>query len=688
MDSVSSLEKFDNDLSFAIDTAHKSIVWIDCFDFGYIKKLLDKLSKSHQSYNFRYWSNSTGEIRNSSGDQHVKVKVNRKNEKDLTVVTSIETVVSFTEALKWFVNTPKCTHLVLKVSENNFLEKEAIPTLQEFVCLNEEETSDIRRTIILVAATHIEVPGLEHICERFTMPLPDVEDIDFELGFINTNCIIRDKNDKKKIIRVVDGDNELTKVKEAVEQDKEKGYIMKDNTKGLVYRDKQRQVIDMVYNDYKKLKYPFNSDFVDVDKFKTNYQKLVDSLCGMHIYDIRELLNTLLAKGNSNTIQLGYDDGGCLWDIIRERKKQIAINSGLLEIIDCDEDQCDKVADIGALKEYIENEKDRIDNPNRYPPKLSKPKGILLVGAPGCGKSESAKAIASMLKKPLYRLDIGKLLGHKYGQSENRFIEALHTADASAPCVLWIDEIEKAFAGAGNESENDDTLTHIVGYFLTWMQEHPTMVYLVATANDLSRMKPEMLRKGRWDETFYLNYPSEEGCKSILETILEKKFEIKLKESGTESIQTIQTLAKVMSRIPMSGAEIENVIVETVKYKSEYCKESKTWRINDYDIAYILLKCLKEKKIGEELSKLTKEDLKEKEPKDWFDLLNNYKEKSNNNVKDKDPFLAKKVDDEILEMKIRNFGRFDEKKDVPNLRKLLEEKYKGQYNFKPASKFY
>ena len=127
------------------------------------------------------------------------------------------------------------------------------------------------------------------------------------------------------------------------------------------------------------------------------------------------------------------------------------------------------------------------------------PRGILLVGVPGCGKSLSAKAIASLWNLPLYRLDLSTIHGQYLGQSENRLKEALSTADHVAPCVLWIDEIEKGLAGAVGGGDGG-TSTRLVGQFLYWLQESLARVFVVATANDVSK-SPE-LAQGRFDELF------------------------------------------------------------------------------------------------------------------------------------------------------------------------------------------
>jgi hypothetical protein len=144
---------------------------------------------------------------------------------------------------------------------------------------------------------------------------------------------------------------------------------------------------------------------------------------------------------------------------------------------------------------------------------LRPPRGVLLVGVPGCGKSLSAKAIAAEWRLPLYRLDLAAMLGQFVGQSENRLREALETADRVAPCVLWIDEIEKGLAG-----QNDSTgvSRRLVGQFLFWLQESRSRVFVVATSNDVRSLPPELLRKGRFDELFFIDLPDAEDRQEII----------------------------------------------------------------------------------------------------------------------------------------------------------------------------
>lgn len=674
----SSLTRFKDEVRFAISKARKPLVWIETFDYSYMLDIICSIGRDGW-----IWNESSGIV----NDLRTKAIFKVNNQAVLRTDT-------LSDSIKNISTQPTFSILVARVTNLLFsTDQKLISTLQDFVYDNNQEGKTNKQTIVLVSNAHIEVTGLEHICERFILPLPDIEDIDEEFGFIQ-DAKLRTVRDEHPEVhpdddRILEFNDDLKDLIIPENEGNEISYKLINNRKGIIRRDNNGRIERILLPQVRK--YRFGGGFLCriIEKnsrgekiettLETRYQELVESLSGMHLYDIKELLGSIMVKGD------GKIKSRNLTKTIRDRKKQIANNSGLLEVIDYDKDYWEKVADIDNLLKHIDSEKARIDNPSNYPPKLPKPKGILLVGAPGCGKSESAKAIASKLDKPLYRLNIGSLLGHKYGQSENRFIEALRTADASAPCVLWIDEIEKAFAGAGNESENDDTLTHIVGHFLTWMQEHKTMVYLVATANDVSRMKPEMLRKGRWDETFYLNYPSLMGCKTILKTISETKFETKLKNLGKEI--SIDTLANVMCSIPMSGAEIENTIADTIKNHSKV--ENGTWCVYMEDLAYTLVNNYLMNKEGIIVGSIDKKEIENHNYSYMANLFKTYCDKKNSDANkdgtnNNDLFLKTKVDKEILEMRIQNFGRITDD-DMPNLRILLMEKYKKQYNFKSAS---
>ena len=664
---LSPLSEFKRDVSFAISEAHKPLVWIETFDYSYVMDIVCSLNI--QGW---VWNKSTGEVNDLLTNSILSI-----NKRKIIYDELSECIIKI-------LKQPGFKILVARVSSLLFSkDTKLIPAIQDFVFNNNRKKFEDKQTIVLISNVNVGDFELDHLCERFTLPLPDVEDIDTEFGFIQDKNLKsqRDINPEislEKDIIIDVGEEIRLKVNPEIDEDGNRFYNLKNERIGIIRRDINGKVERIILP--RTSRYIFASGFksrviekVGNKKVETNletrYQELVESLRGMYLYDIKQLLDSIIAKGDG-TIRYRYE-GQTLSKTIKDRKKQIVNNSGLLEVIDYGKEYWKNVADIDNLLKHVEIVKRRFDNPSECPPKIPKPKGILLVGAPGCGKSESAKAIASKLDKPLYRLNIGNLLGHKYGQSENRFIDALRTADASAPCVLMIDEIEKAFAGAGNESENDDTLTHIVGHFLTWMQEHQTMVYLVATANDVSRMKPEMLRKGRWDETFYLNYPSMEGCKSILLTISQVKFELKL--IYADSIE-IETVAETMSLFPMSGAEIENTIINTITNNPKY--ENGTWVIYVKDIANTLLNSLIE------INELNRSDIDD--PLIKLKEYCNQKKDNKNSNKDDDPFISAKVEEEIQEMEIRSYGKIS-KDDYTKLRQLLLKKYKKQYKYKSAS---
>ena len=147
---------------------------------------------------------------------------------------------------------------------------------------------------------------------------------------------------------------------------------------------------------------------------------------------------------------------------------------------------------------------------------LTEPKGLLLLGVPGCGKSLAAKCISSQWRMPLLRLDIGKVFQGIVGSSEENIRRAIMTAETIAPCVLWIDEIEKGLAGFTNSGSDGGVSARLVGQFLFWLQECKKQVFVVATANDVSQLPAELLRRGRFDEIFFIDLPNDNERKSII----------------------------------------------------------------------------------------------------------------------------------------------------------------------------
>lgn len=184
---------------------------------------------------------------------------------------------------------------------------------------------------------------------------------------------------------------------------------------------------------------------------------------------------------------------------------------------------------------------------------LPNPKGVLLMGIQGTGKSLCAKAIAHLWNLPLLRLDVGKLFGSLLGQSESRTRQTIQQAEAISPCILWIDEIDKAFGGINGMSMDSGTSQRVFGTLLTWMQEKSSSVFIVATANNIDALPPELLRKGRFDEIFFINLPNYAERKQILR--------VHLQRFRPDSIAfDVDCLAEVSE--DFSGAEIEQAIIE------------------------------------------------------------------------------------------------------------------------------
>ncbi len=272
------------------------------------------------------------------------------------------------------------------------------------------------------------------------------------------------------------------------------------------------------------------------------------SFKGLNEFQIKQILN------------LAYQDGGCIDKedklLILKEKEQFIKKSGMLEIINFSE-TIDNIGGLENLKEWLQRKAkifSNLDKAIKFG--VDVPKGIMIIGMPGCGKSLTAKATASLFEIPLVRLDVGRLLGKYVGESEENMRKALKLAEAISPCVLWIDEIEKAFAGVGGDGGGNDVTTRLFGQFLTWMQEKENTVFIVATANDISHMPPEFLRKGRFDELFFVDLPNGEERRKILDIHLKKR-----KKWNKE----IDSIALIKETEGFNGADLEAVVKDTIE---------------------------------------------------------------------------------------------------------------------------
>lgn len=240
--------------------------------------------------------------------------------------------------------------------------------------------------------------------------------------------------------------------------------------------------------------------------------------------------------------------------LILSEKEQIIRKSGILEFYPVQE----SFAEIGGLKilkswlskrqlAFAEKAKEF---------GLPAPKGVLLIGVQGCGKSLTAKAVAGLWKLPLLRLDVGKLFSSFVGSSEENMRRAIQLAESIAPAILWIDEIEKAFSGAQSSAFSDaGTTARVFGSFITWLQEKTAPVFVIATANNIEQLPPELLRKGRLDEIFFVDLPSKEERKQIFEIHLKKR----KRDPSNFDLEKLATEAE-----GFSGAEIEQAIISAL----------------------------------------------------------------------------------------------------------------------------
>jgi len=237
-------------------------------------------------------------------------------------------------------------------------------------------------------------------------------------------------------------------------------------------------------------------------------------------------------------------------DLLLAEKEQIIRKSGMLEFYSTPE-RFGTIGGLENLKTWL-RQRGRAFSEAARAFGLPNPRGLLLVGVPGCGKSLSAKAVAAEWKMPLLKFDLGKVFGSLVGQSEENMRRALKMAEAVAPCVLWIDEIEKGLAGARGGGGDSGTSTRVFGTLLTWMEENQKPVFTIATANDIEGLPPELLRKGRFDEIFFIDLPGPQERAAILAIHLAKHH---------RDYRDFDLARHVAATDGFSGAEIEQTVV-------------------------------------------------------------------------------------------------------------------------------
>lgn len=284
---------------------------------------------------------------------------------------------------------------------------------------------------------------------------------------------------------------------------------------------------------------------VEVNLEEGGREKLVKALTGL----TRAEAENALAKVVVTRSRLDPEDV----DLLLAEKEQIIRKSGMLEFYSSP-DQFGSIGGLEHLKTWLRERGNAFSEKARLFG-LPNPKGLLLVGVPGCGKSLSAKAVAAEWKMPLLKFDLGRVYGQYVGQSEDNMRKALKMAEAVAPCVMWIDEIEKGLSGMKGSSGDGGTSTRVFGTLLTWMEENRHPVFTIATANDIEGLPPELLRKGRFDEIFFIDLPGPRERANILAIHLARHH---------RDYRDFDLAAHVQASEDFSGAELEQAVVSAL----------------------------------------------------------------------------------------------------------------------------
>ena len=327
-----------------------------------------------------------------------------------------------------------------------------------------------------------------------------------------------------------------------------------------------------------KSELPISNQFIRQEKQLQS--GLARAMMGLQLYEVEQIIRSIQVRTGGRLTEK------CLSYALQE-KKTIVKKSGIIEVVDTNV-SFDQVGGLQVLRDDLKQKAIVFKHLNDVQQlKFPLPKGVLILGMPGCGKSLIAKSIANLFGVSLLRLDVNRLMGQYVGQSEENLRKALKTAEAAHPCVLWIDEIEKAFAGVNSGNSGNDIIMRLMGHFLTWMQERKTAVYVVATANDA--LRPELMRKGRFDEVYFVDFPNEEERIDILKKKIEnyrntmvgqkKMFDFSEIDNQIEKIAHQMSGEKNGKGKGFSGAEIESVVnlvmeKKYVKYFDEKDKES------------------------------------------------------------------------------------------------------------------
>src|ERR1039458_4003109 len=316
----------------------------------------------------------------------------------------------------------------------------------------------------------------------------------------------------------------------------------------LPTRDDLSELLDKIIADVAQFKQ------VKIDLDDAGRERLLSAALGLTLGEAENVFAKIIVKDE----RLSGDD---VYEVFAE-KQQIIRKSGLLEYYTT-EDSFSNIGGLAVLKDWLDKRAAAFTKEARAFG-LPAPKGILMLGVQGCGKSLCAKAVSNQWQLPLLRFDMGRMFGSLVGSSEENVRRAISVAESVAPAILWVDEIDKAFAGSqGSGASDGGTTARVFGTFLTWLSEKNAPVFVVATANDISQLPPELLRKGRLDEIFYVELPLDEERGEIFRIHLTKR------NRNPEEFD-LPPLAAASPEF--SGAEIEEAIISAL-YDAFYARQ-------------------------------------------------------------------------------------------------------------------
>ncbi len=304
----------------------------------------------------------------------------------------------------------------------------------------------------------------------------------------------------------------------------------------LPSREDLGELLDKIVQDVRQ----FKQVIIDLDD--AGRERLLQAALGLTLGEAENVFAKIIVKDERLS--------GDYVNEVAAEKQQIIRKSGLLEYCATSEN-FGNVGGLAALKEWL-NKRATAFTEDARAFGLPAPKGILMLGVQGCGKSLCAKAVANQWQLPLLRFDMGRMFGSLVGSSEENVRRAIAVAESVAPAILWVDEIDKAFAGSqGSGATDGGTTARVFGTFLTWLSEKTAPVFVVATANDISQLPPELLRKGRLDEIFFVDLPSQEERQEIFRIHLQRRH---------RPPEQFDLAALADAGKDFSGAEIEEAI--------------------------------------------------------------------------------------------------------------------------------